>query len=351
MKIAHVIFGLTGGGAETMLVNIANCQVEAGNDVTIIVINDYYEQALVDALDSRIALVMLGRRRGSRNPWPLVRLNIQLARFSPEIVHIHVPSIQRYLLPRFRKISCATLHSVVKDEDAPHLRRVTSVCSISDHVADDLLRRHDLKSTVIVNGIGARRFLHRRTPRHASDKLRIVCVARLFHEVKGQHVLIEALPTLVNHFGVDATVDFIGDGDSLDFLKSLAVDRGVGDRVSFLGYRPQSFIEAHLHEYDLMVLPSLTEGFGLSAAEGMAAGIETLVSSRTGSCDVIDNGRLGYIFDNGNAADCARVIAGIASRDADQAMTAAARQRALDMYDVSVTADKYLKHYKEIAKK
>lgn len=54
MRIAHVFWGLSYGGIETMLVNIANAQVKLGADVHIVVINDLMEKSLVDNLDTRI---------------------------------------------------------------------------------------------------------------------------------------------------------------------------------------------------------------------------------------------------------------------------------------------------------
>lgn len=350
MKIAHIIFGLTGGGMETMLVNIANAQAQAAHDVEIIVVNNIYEPCLVDSIDRRIRHVNLGRRLKSRNPWPIIKLNAELMKFKPDVVHIHVISLQRYILPRFRKIACATLHSVVKDNDFNDLKKLENrLISISDHVADDLARRFKLKSTTIINGIGLEKFKVKNGCRTASDPLKIVCVARLDHLVKGQHILLEALSRANKLTDNAITVDFIGDGDSLETLEEMSSRLGVTGQVAFLGYKSQSFLHEHLRDYDLMVLPSLTEGFGLSAAEGMAARLEILVSSGTGSVDVVDNGRAGNIFKNGDIDDCARSIAAIANRGTDVETANKGRERAMRLYDVATTAKKYLDYYAKMS--
>lgn len=47
MKIVHCIWSFHTGGAETMLVDIANEQAKTQN-VTIIIVNDSYQKYLID---------------------------------------------------------------------------------------------------------------------------------------------------------------------------------------------------------------------------------------------------------------------------------------------------------------
>lgn len=51
MKVTHIFWSLGFGGIETMLVNIANAQAEAGSEVSVLIINELYEQSLVNSLD------------------------------------------------------------------------------------------------------------------------------------------------------------------------------------------------------------------------------------------------------------------------------------------------------------
>lgn len=67
MKVTHIFWSLGFGGIETMLVNIANAQAEAGSEVSVLIINELYEQSLVNSLDKRVNLVFLNRKRGDNS--------------------------------------------------------------------------------------------------------------------------------------------------------------------------------------------------------------------------------------------------------------------------------------------
>lgn len=67
MKVTHIFWSLGFGGIETMLVNIANAQAEAGSEVSVLIINKLYEQSLVNSLDKRVNLVFLNRKKGVDN--------------------------------------------------------------------------------------------------------------------------------------------------------------------------------------------------------------------------------------------------------------------------------------------
>ncbi len=50
-----------------------------------------------------------------------------------------------------------------------------------------------------------------------------------------------------------------------------------------------------MHEHDVLVLPSLFEGFGLVILEAMAQGTSVITTDHTAGSDVIENGSDGFI--------------------------------------------------------
>ena len=63
-----------------------------------------------------------------------------------------------------------------------------------------------------------------------------------------------------------------------------------------------------IKNYQMLVQPSIFEGFGLTVVEGMAAKIPVLVSDIDGPMEIIDNGQYGFHFKNGDIDDCAKKI-------------------------------------------
>ena len=70
-------------------------------------------------------------------------------------------------------------------------------------------------------------------------------------------------------------------------MESLAKDLKVEERAHFLGKRED--IPSLLAAADIVVMPSLWEGFGLSAVEGMAAHKPVYASNVAGLAQVVED--------------------------------------------------------------
>lgn len=362
MKVAHIFWGLSYGGIETMLVNIANAQVKEGADVYIIILNEMLEVSLVGALDPRVHLYCACRRRHSLSPWFLVRMNWYLHKIQPDAVHLHRGEFYRLIWSRrLSRVASVTLHALpvgtVRHGGALHcifpILDITTpgnvlfydiiprVFTISEAVKDALWENYHIKSTVINNGILTSKF-QPRTATAPHNPLRIVQVSRLDHNKKGQDLLIEAAAQLAGNIDVS----FIGEGSSIDYLQQLTHERQAETFVHFLGKKHQDYIAAHLQNYDLFVQPSRYEGFGLTVAEAMAANVPVLVSAGQGPAEVTKGETFGWTFENGNADDLVNKLSYIIA-NYDEALTKAknGRKHVIDTYDVSVTAKRYLQEY------
>lgn len=113
------------------------------------------------------------------------------------------------------------------------------------------------------------------------EPLHFVSVGSLF-EKKGFETSLTALSKLKN---IDWKYTLVGDGPLRPRLEDLAVKLGVADRVVFSGWSNQ--IEAHLHQADIQLIPSLWEGFGLVAVEGMSTGLPIVASNINGLREVL----------------------------------------------------------------
>ena len=359
--VVHIFWSLTFGGIETMLVNIANAQVREGCRVKVMIINELWEETLLRAFDERVELLLVHKRHGSGNPFFLPRLWRLLIGARADVIHLHGSGLLAMLPPWLRKRCCCTLHDMphgslrpssplarllpllaIKDQSNVRLiHRLPAVVGISQAVSDALLKDYGVASKVVCNGIDTGAF-RTRGDRPADHPLRIVMVSRLVHEKKGQDLLIEAVASLKGQ----ARVDFIGIGESLDYLQELTRRLGAEDWVRFLGSHTQGQVREELADYDLFVQPSRYEGFGLTVAEAMAAGVPVVVSSGQGPAEVTCGDQFGWTFPNGDAKALAKLIVHLATHyDVAIAKASEARLHVRHTYDVSVTAHNYVLEY------
>jgi glycosyltransferase involved in cell wall biosynthesis len=89
-------------------------------------------------------------------------------------------------------------------------------------------------------------------------------------------------------------------------LRSLAAELGVGDRVRFLGFRPDG--PDLLRAADFLLLPSTNEGLPLSIIEAQASKVPVLAAPTAGIPEVIADGETGFLISAGDALGYANCI-------------------------------------------
>ncbi len=134
--------------------------------------------------------------------------------------------------------------------------------------------------------------------------LRLGALARLI-PLKNIEALIEATALLAAK-GIDVQAEIAGSGPSESSLRALVLSLGVSERVRFLGWDPD--VRRLLASWDLLVMPSLEEGFGLSALEAMAAGRPVVASRVGGLCELVVDGVTGRLFPPGDTGALVRCI-------------------------------------------
>lgn len=346
MKIFHVTFGLKLGGLETMLVNIANEQAKT-EYVAIVLVNNLIDEDLLNKISNKVKVYNLGRKVGSHSPWPAIKLNYLLLKECPDVIHVHAPNVSALLLPSLMNKTIYTVHDVTINKK--YFSRFPHMYSIAKCVERDVKMRSGHEAPVIYNGINVDeiRCIHHQR----SEIFKIIQVSRLVHEKKGQDILIKAIYRLRQKGINNINIDFVGEGISKNYLKSLISELGLNENVRLLGSKPYSWVTQHLCDYDLLVQPSLFEGFGLTVAEGMAAKIPVLVSDIDGPMEIIDNGKYGLYFSKGNIEECACMIERVINMKESKiiALTELAWHHVNENFNIKRTVQRYLDVYKKIS--
>lgn len=145
----------------------------------------------------------------------------------------------------------------------------------------------------------------RESPPHSS----FLSVARINKGDAGKGIdrVIEALAQVSLHVP-DASYTIVGDGDDRPRLEKLARDKGVADRVRFVGRVTDAEIHAYLAGTDVFVLPSRKEGFGIVYLEAMAYQKPVIAGAHGGAPEVVVAGTTGILVPHGDRAALASAM-------------------------------------------
>lgn len=305
MNILHINFSFTQGGIDAMMNDIMRQQLNMGHKVSLLIINNQIEENPKSLLPKEVKLYKVGRPVHSNNPLYFAKI-IYLVNYKikPDIIHCHNYKIG-YFIKLLHGKSVLTVHAM--NENVKYNNRFDTIVAISKSVKDDIKKTYQGSVEVIYNGIDFSKIKRKKDTFSPSRKCNIVLVGRLDHTTKGQDVAINAMKYL-DGINIDFHLDIIGSGVSSDYLSSLIKQDNLEDKVKLLGEKKRDWLYLHLCEYDLLILPSRHEGFGLTIVEGIAAGLPILSSNIDGPKEILNNGSYGLLFNSNDVKDLARKI-------------------------------------------
>ncbi len=136
------------------------------------------------------------------------------------------------------------------------------------------------------------------------DEFVIGIVGRI-EEGKGQHKVIEAMSKLQDFNVKVLIVGSAMDAIYLEELKQKVVHLGLEERVIFTGFTKE--VHAHMRIFDVNILATENETFGLVVIEAMANKIPMIATAKGGPLEIIENGVDGLLFD-GSVNDLVKKI-------------------------------------------
>jgi glycosyltransferase involved in cell wall biosynthesis len=227
---------------------------------------------------------------------------------------------------------------------------------VSRAVRDHHAKRSGLplwRYAVIPNGIDAEAYRRDEDARRrlreewgAGEEPLFAFVGRLDHQ-KGIDILLSAMSHLGAR-GCPRRLIVAGDGPRRRLVENF-IDRGEGGRsCRYLGFVDD--VRALLSAVDVLVMPSRWEGFGLVAAEAMAAGLPVIGTRVAGLSEVVVDGQTGVLVDREDVVGLAETISRLAE-DAELRgrLGDAGRERVAREYPISATIAAHEALYAEVA--
>lgn len=239
------------------------------------------------------------------------------------------------------------------------LERASAIFTCNKKEAELLRQKYPGKRIVVqAHGVTAKHYEadQRAVARRAYPQIegrRILLAVGRIDPVKNQRWLLEQFPTLLRKFP-DTLLVLAGSCTDAPYGKVIEKQieaLGLQDRVLLTGGIPPG--DARLlglfQSASVVVLPSISETFGLVILEAWAAGAAVLASRTSGALDLIEPGRNGWLFDLESpeqfqeAAGTALSCPGLAVE-----MARAGRELVLRKYDTVVLGGEVKKIYEEL---
>ena len=323
-RVLHLVNNLNVSGASVLLLDTASCLRPGPGEFVVCTLEE--DNPLAEALAAAGAVVVAGGAASLLGATAWARRMIR--EHAPDIVHAHlIPATQvGWLAARLTHVpavttvhftfDCLNRGRMVRRLAAASYRLYGGIFAISEAVRASVVVECDVpedRVTVLRNGVDFARLdrcgpdareTARRTLGLGPEHTAIGYVGRL-DRIKGVHILVTAFARLRTEFPAVRLV-IVGGGDQRKRLESLAQDLDLGGSVIFAG--EQHDAAAHLAAVDLFVLPSLTEGLGLSLVEAMAAGLPVVASRAGGIPEVVSHDETGLLFAPGNSEDLASCL-------------------------------------------
>jgi glycosyltransferase involved in cell wall biosynthesis len=107
-------------------------------------------------------------------------------------------------------------------------------------------------------------------------------------------------------------------------------DYHLEDRVHFRESTPQ--VEIFYSAIDVFAMPSFGETYGMVTLEAMAAGKPVIGTDKDGTKEILQSGKLGYVYELGDTAGFCRQLTALLENENIDQLIVAARTEVLEKY-------------------
>lgn len=354
----HFVFFMTdfsGGGAESVLIRVANSLVGRRHGVTFIVKKNHGE--LSKNLDNRIKIIEL-KSNNILSDVAVVRYYLKKFNFERFYTTLDRPNLVGFLasaLAGVRKKHFARVAAVHSEHilqtkffKRKLLLRILGILypvfgnlvSVSNAVKLDLINNYGVSDKKILKIYNPTKPVKDSVPpvlgNDNNSLFRILVVGRLVKQKNVDKII--SVYKRFREFETNSELVILGDGDDRPFLERLTVDLKVDDSVKLLGFveNPAYYFQ----QSDVFILFSSWEGLPNVVLDALLHNVQIIVSDAPGgSCELTDNGRFGRVV--ANEDEQALLQAMIAAKSNPMKIDYIAKQKFLRNFDLECVTDLY----------
>ncbi|SFP43753.1 glycosyltransferase [Qipengyuania nanhaisediminis] len=324
--IAIFIPSLGGGGAERVMVTLANAFVERGHSVDLLLARA--KGPYLHEVSNKVRIVDLKATRVVRCLYPLYRY---LRREGPDAMlsalnYANVIAILAWKLARVSTRMAVSERSSLARNPTSFTGKVTrllmrwlypkahKVICVSNGIEADIREIIQVppdKTVTIYNPIDVEMVHENMTaplahPWFTNESAPVILAAGRLTEAKDYPTLLRAFALFRNER--DAKLVILGQGEDQAKLKTLSQNLGISADVDFLGFQGNPF--AYMSRCDLFVMSSAWEGFPNALVQAMACGARIVSTNcRTGPDEILEYGKWGKLVPVGDFASLCAAMA------------------------------------------
>lgn len=321
LKICYIISNLSIGGAQLLLFDLINNLKNENLEITVITIDSgYYIKKFEDA---GIRIIDI-KSKGLINPLIFFRLKNKLKEIQPHIVHTHLLKADFYGRLSAKWLQIPVIFTTCHNDSTTHSQKKNNknnifdsidnwvidytnsyIIAISEKVKQFLINRKDEKiserMSVIYNGIDIKKEEYILNPEKIkyfkktlglTERDFIVSIVGRLEEQKGHIKFLTMSLEVIKKYNLKILI--IGDGSQKDSIKNFIRTKNLESNVFLLGFIPDT--EKYYEISHLIVIPSLWEGFGIVACEGMIKSKIVLAAKVGGLPEIIEHGVNGFLY-------------------------------------------------------
>ena len=347
------------GGVQNHIMDLAEALIDLGHQVSVLAPadDDAEHPAYVVPAGRAVPLPYNGSvARIAFGPVSTARVRRWLNRGEFDVLHVHEPlspSLSFLAVLSARGPVVATFHTAMTRSRAlsaaqnflqPVMEKITARIAVSELARKVQVEHLGGGAVEIPNGVAVRKFATAAPlPGWPGDGGAIGFLGRFTESRKGFPLLRTAYVSLARERpGLRLLVAGPGDPDELydDIPKEFH------DRVEFLGLVSETDKARMLRSVDVYVAPNTGgESFGMILTEAMAAGAAIAASDLDAFRRVLDGGRAGALFPNGDQAALTRLLGELLDDPARRADLSSCARTVVGAFDWPSVANRVLEVY------
>jgi len=188
------------------------------------------------------------------------------------------------------------------------------------------------------------------TPKKNESKAIVIGTIKWLEPIYGIHFLIEAFDLVcLQKPETDLRLLIVGEGSQRQNLEALVKEKGLSDRVEFVGGVQASETPKYHQRISIFAALSLQESFGVAVLEAAACGVPAVVTNVGGLPEVVEDNKTGLVVDSANPRQAANAFLKlIEDEELRAAMGRNARKRVEDNYNWSQNILQQLEVYQKL---